>query len=338
MPAYTMPPQRTESPVQARKPEISEKPAFLMQQQPQQTLQQRRISPVRSPSPAFNHIQQQQQGQHQGQQQGQQQQQQQTQPSRPNPSRWNTPASPVPTQAETPKPLTVFNNVSIAKPNPTAPVQSSPHSPSHTMNGRVASHEAPTQPKATPQKPTHVGTLYIPPVEPQDMYSNKQNVAVDQQTPNWMQSRHAPGQEVPEWLNQVDRGFPFAPTMPQQPQNMQQMYQDVVKQQQQQPPRVVYQQQQPQIQQQRPAQTMQFTTNSTSSQEQTTTSHRERIIPIQLEQTPTPTKCPTSPGFGPQPYYNMGQQQYSSVQSPGGTVYANNSPSKWKGVDRSRGW
>lgn len=150
-----------------------------------------------------------------------------------------------------------------------------------------------------------------------------------------MQSRQTPpGQEVPEWVNRepVTNGFPFAQKMPQPPQSTQHVYQEAVKQQQQQPARVIYQQQpQVQPQQQRPAQTVQYTQNSTVNQhqEQSTTTHRERIIPIQLEQTPTPTKCPTSPGFGPQPYYNMGQQQYSSVQSPGGTVYQNNSPSEW---------
>lgn len=327
MPAYTMAQQspRTESPLPFRKPEISEKPAFLMQQQP--SMQQRRISPVRSPSPAP-----------QQQYQQQQQQQPQAQPNRPAQSRWNN--SPAPQQEQPNKPLTVYNNV--AKPNPTAPVQSAPHSA--PMNGQV---------KPTPQKPAHVGSLYIPPVEPQDMYSNKQNVGQPQNvvTPNWMQSRGTPGEEVPEWVNQTEDRFPFAqhkvqqqpPNMQvedrfpfaqqktqQQPPNMQQVYQEAVNQQQQQPPRVVYQQQQ----QQQPQSHGQQRQGQTSSQEQTTTttssstSHRERIIPIQLEQTPTPTKCPTSPGFGPQPFYNMGQQQYSSVQSPGGTLYANNSPSE----------
>lgn len=45
------------------------------------------------------------------------------------------------------------------------------------------------------------------------------------------------------------------------------------------------------------------------------TGPREHIIPIMLEQ--TPTKTPSTPGFGPQPFYNA-QQQYQSVQSPTG--------------------
>lgn len=42
---------------------------------------------------------------------------------------------------------------------------------------------------------------------------------------------------------------------------------------------------------------------------------REHIIPIMMEQTPTPTKTPASPGFPNQPYYNP-QQQYANMQSP----------------------
>lgn len=337
-------PQRApESPKydQFRKPEISEKPAFLMQNNQQNN----GYNPVRSPSPVVQQIRQPQQHQ-------QQPQAQQTRPA-PQSSRWNAAPSAA-TQADT-KPLTVFNNVSAARPTPSpvAPANGQQmNNHNNTMNGQ--SHQ---QQQQQPQKSSQLGTLYIPPVEPQDMYNNTKSNLVNQQTPNWMQSRHAPGQETPEWVNrdEADNGFGFdaqkyqeamkqppqhhAPIEHPQPDNAfafnAQKYQELMRQQQQQPPRVVYQQQQPQ---QRPVpvqnnvqyKTNATTTTTTTQQEQTTSSsHRERIIPIQLEQTPTPTKCPTSPGFGPQPYYNVGQPQYSSVQSPGGTVYQQtNSPSE----------
>lgn len=265
--------------------------------------QQRRFSPVRSPSPAPA----------------------QQLPSRPNSNRWNT-AGPAQEEA---KPLTVFNNVAAADRRNQTPTPTPMNGRSVPVMNEVRSSPAPA-PAAAPQKHAHVGSLYIPPVEPQDMYSNKQQQQQTTQsvpTPNWMQSRQTPAEEVPEWVNreqqhpqqpqQIPNGFPFAQKVMQQPPNTQHMYQEAVKQQQQQPARVIYQTPTQQSPQQRQAQTMQYIQNS-SAQEQTTTTHRERIIPIQLEQTPSPSKCPQSPGFGPQPYYNMGQQQHSSVQSPGG--------------------
>lgn len=310
-----------------KKPEISEKPAFLMQHHPQQQKPQQDMftqNQMRSPSPVVKQMQQMQM-------QANAAPQPQVNRQSAHQSRWN--ASPVPGQQQQhqeAKPLTVFNNVSAPK---VTPVSVSPATNGYTSNNVSSTNGRPSQQESSQpgsQKPSQVGSLYIPPVEPQDMYSNKNNSnnLVNQQTPNWMQTRHQPGQEVPEWANrdQPDAGFSFVQRMP----AAQQHYQEAVQQQQQQPPRVVYQQQsqQPQGQQRSTAQTVQSTTNSSS----TTTTHRERIIPIQIEQTPSPTKCPTSPGFGPQPYYNMGQQQYSSVQSPGGTVYQqanSNSPSKW---------
>lgn len=50
-------------------------------------------------------------------------------------------------------------------------------------------------------------------------------------------------------------------------------------------------------------------------EESNKTGAREHIIPIMMEQTPTPTKTPSSPGFGPQPFYNA-NQQFASIQSP----------------------
>lgn len=316
-PVYTMQQQqqqvpRSISPAPMRKPEISEKPAYLMQQQPNYQQPQRRISPVRSPSPAMNQA---------AQAQPQMQQ-------RPAPNRWNTPVS---QQQEETKPLTVFNNVAANRVNPSPVSTPTPPPLQNGMNGRAQS-------QTEVKKPSQVGTLYIPPVEAQDMYTNNNNNynnnKAGQPTPNWMQTRHTPGQEVPEWAattrDEMANGFPFAQKQQQSPLNTQHVYQEAVKQQQQQPPRVVYQQQQQPQPQQQQRQTVQYTQ---TRQEQTTTSQRERIIPIQLEQTPTPTKCPTSPGFGPQPYYT-GQQQYSSVQSPGGTVYHNNSPGGWEELSK----
>lgn len=41
---------------------------------------------------------------------------------------------------------------------------------------------------------------------------------------------------------------------------------------------------------------------------------REHVIPISFEK--SPSKTPATPGFGPTPFYGVGQQQFNNVVSP----------------------
>lgn len=155
-----------------------------------------------------------------------------------------------------------------------------------------------------------LGTLYIPPVNPQDLY--KKDLA-NQQTPIWMQTKHMPGTEVPDWASRDDFDndrFGFA-----------QMASALQQQQQQQQHQLQQQQQQTMVQHQ-PQYWQTFNTASTQSSSVQTT-HKERIIPIQLEQTPTPTKTPDSPGFRYQPFCNVAPQ-YNNGQAPDRNTYHSN--------------
>lgn len=251
-------------------------------------------------------------------------------------NRWNNPAP----NAADQKPMPVFNNVATGRPDnvPVSPASDHvmPCTTEQLQNAvKQALSSMEQRPMSPAVKPSQVGSLYIPPVEPQvdaNVRCNKQTPLAHQQTPMWMQTRQgAPAAEQPQWVNreESDNGYAFGHP-PSSTVNQQQVSPQTKPQEN---ARAIYQQP-PQAQmnhRQAAPQTMQFSTTTTSNNSQSSTVHKERIIPIQLEATPSPTKAPLTPGFGPQPYYNMGQQQYSSVQSPGGTVYHNSSPSECEG-------
>lgn len=129
-----------------------------------------------------------------------------------------------------------------------------------------------------------MGSLYIPPVAPENLAPSVQQPWVVRpkdtpdellQTPAWMASKNNPN-ESPEWVHKDDIN--------------RQMWREQGQQQ--------SQQQQPQ-----------------KAQPQTGSGNfKEHVVPIQMES--TPTRTPSTPGFGPQPFYNPHQQQFSSVSSP----------------------
>ncbi|XP_055914797.1 uncharacterized protein LOC129948013 [Eupeodes corollae] len=280
-----------QSPLVQRQQSIPTAPQQYHQSSPQQSPSIQRQQTVPQPqyqqSPTSPHYQQQQQ-----QQQSQQQ------------------ASPTPQQSSVPwrqqkqVPLGIQNNVSrprdVISPGPIdspRPQQQPQQQYPAYLRSREAQSPAPEQksPQMSQpyqQKNAQVGSIYIPPVANQQQQQQQYSPYQDSQGPRQQQQapRQAPtnrwmnaqGQTV-ESLNHVKSPPPTSS---------------------------------PSISSSNgfgnTGLRLQINNNTTSS------NVKERIIPIQLEKTPTPTRTPSSaPGFGPQPFYNSAQQQqYSSVPSP----------------------
>ncbi|XP_053691822.1 uncharacterized protein LOC128740309 [Sabethes cyaneus] len=215
-----------------------------------------------------------------------------------------------------------------------------------TSNSGATGVKPPTAQKPAPQA---LGSLYIPPAH--EVFANSKQTLLNQTSPPWMSSRQNSVKEQPEWVHKEDPDFPdsksrvstsnlkesssktsetVAAATPSTVKSAPLTTPEIS-------PQASESQAVPQthyIQLQSPAsksapvtqqsaatmpinrsypQTPVYVQNQMYSP-QPIASQKERIIPIQIEQ--SPVKAPASaPSYAPPPYYSPGPQ-YSNVQSP----------------------
>ncbi|XP_037912702.1 uncharacterized protein LOC119652564 isoform X3 [Hermetia illucens] len=296
-------PQQYQAPPQSQQYQPSPQPQFQSYRPNQPSPQQQSQEPSYPPHMDPNRIAFQQQRQQQPSEMapvrtpaGPYQQQQRQQPSTTTPvsprvdspfrsqdhPSLQRPLSPIKTQSSPQQTPQSPYYVRQSQQQPQSPYQQQPQSP-------YQQQQQPRQNVTSPppqQKPTQVGTLYIAPVPPENLATGSEQQprsAGPEQRPSWL-SQRPNMKENPEWVREVNSP-PAANRTQTPPINANQ-------------------------QSSGPGLRLQMNLNTSSS------NAKEHIIPIQIEKTPTPSRTPSTPGFGPQPY-SPGSQQYGSVTSPG---------------------